>query len=91
MKEKIIAHESISLKEEKRLLQDIKELKAQKKQLSSNMGSKAEMGEAFEQKEHIHEQQKVLYETLYCYYYSFSLFLTLVLYFFSHLDSEEGL
>uniref|UniRef100_A0A0E0LWU5 Proton pump-interactor 1 n=1 Tax=Oryza punctata TaxID=4537 RepID=A0A0E0LWU5_ORYPU len=60
MKEKIIAHESISLKEEKRLLQDIKELKAQKKQLSSNMGSKAEMGEAFEQKEHIHEQQKIL-------------------------------
>ncbi|XP_015695995.1 uncharacterized protein LOC102718863 isoform X2 [Oryza brachyantha] len=60
MKEKIIAHESISLKEEKRLLQDIKELKAQKKQLYSNMGSKAEMGEVFQQKEHIHEQHKIL-------------------------------
>ncbi|KAF0892018.1 hypothetical protein E2562_012491 [Oryza meyeriana var. granulata] len=60
MKEKTIAHESISLKEEKRLLQEIKELKAQKKQLHSNMGSKTEMDEAFHNKEHIHEHQKIL-------------------------------
>ncbi|KAL5218048.1 hypothetical protein ABZP36_018732 [Zizania latifolia] len=60
IKDKIIAHESISLKEEKLLLQEIKELKAQKKQLYSNMGSKTEMDEAFHQKEQIHEQHKTL-------------------------------
>uniref|UniRef100_A0A0D9X700 Proton pump-interactor 1 n=1 Tax=Leersia perrieri TaxID=77586 RepID=A0A0D9X700_9ORYZ len=60
MKEKTITHESISLKDEKQLLQDIKELKAQKKQLYSNMGSRTEMDEAFNNKEHIHEKHKIL-------------------------------
>uniref|UniRef100_A0A0D9X9P6 Uncharacterized protein n=1 Tax=Leersia perrieri TaxID=77586 RepID=A0A0D9X9P6_9ORYZ len=60
MEENIIEHESICLKEEKCLLQDIKELKAQKKQLHSNMDSKVEIGEEFQQKEHTHEQLKIL-------------------------------
>lgn len=53
-------HETISLKEEKLLIKEINELKAQRKQLSSTMGSKAEINEAFDQKDHIHERHKVL-------------------------------
>jgi hypothetical protein len=36
-------HETISLKEEKLLIKEINELKAQRKQLSTTMGSKAEI------------------------------------------------
>jgi hypothetical protein len=53
-------HETISLKEEKLLIKEINELKAQRKQLSTTMGSKAEINEAFDQKDHIHERHKVL-------------------------------
>jgi len=53
-------HETISLNAEKQLLKEINDLKAQRKQLSSNMGSKAELSEAFDQKDHIHERHKVL-------------------------------
>jgi seryl-tRNA synthetase len=53
-------HETISLKAEKALLKEINDLKAQRKQLSSNIGSKAEINEAFDQKDHIHERHKVL-------------------------------
>lgn len=53
-------HETISLKEEKLLIKEINELKAQRKQLSATMGSKAEINEAFDQKDHIHERHKVL-------------------------------
>ncbi|KAK3133701.1 hypothetical protein QOZ80_6AG0539890 [Eleusine coracana subsp. coracana] len=59
-KERIMQHETISLKEEKLLIKEINDLKAQRKQLCSNMGSKAEINEAFDQKEHIHERHKTL-------------------------------
>jgi hypothetical protein len=59
-KERIMQHETISLKEEKLLIKEINDLKAQRKQLCSSMGSKAEINEAFDQKEHIHERHKVL-------------------------------
>lgn len=59
-KERIIQHETIDLKEEKLLLKEINDLKAQRKQLSSNIGSKAEINEAFDQKDHIHERHKAL-------------------------------
>lgn len=53
-------HETISLRAEKLLLKEINDLKAQRRQLSSNIGSKAEISEAFDQKDHIHERHKVL-------------------------------
>ncbi|KAL5658579.1 hypothetical protein ACJX0J_031742, partial [Zea mays] len=59
-KERIMQHETISLKEEKLLIKEINELKSQRKQLSATMGSKAEINEAFDQKDHIHERHKVL-------------------------------
>jgi len=60
-KERTMQHETISsLKEEKLLIKEINELKAQRKQLSATMGSKAEINEAFDQKDHIHERHKVL-------------------------------
>ncbi|RLN33125.1 uncharacterized protein C2845_PM03G01730 [Panicum miliaceum] len=60
MKERTMQHETISLNAEKQLLKEINDLKAQRKQLSSNMGSKAEINEAFNQKDHIHERHKAL-------------------------------
>ncbi|KAG2644318.1 hypothetical protein PVAP13_2KG411495 [Panicum virgatum] len=60
MKERTMQHETISLNAEKQLLKEINDLKAQRKQLSSNMGSKAELSEAFDQKDHIHERHKAL-------------------------------
>ncbi|XP_062194370.1 uncharacterized protein LOC133897597 [Phragmites australis] len=59
-KERIMQHETISLKEEKLLIKEINELKAQRKQLCSNMGSKAEINEALDQKDHVHERHKTL-------------------------------
>ncbi|XP_062200102.1 uncharacterized protein LOC133902505 isoform X2 [Phragmites australis] len=59
-KEKIMHHETISLKEEKLLLKDINDLKARRKQLYSDMGSQTEINEAFDQKDHIHERHKTL-------------------------------
>ncbi|KAM0869750.1 hypothetical protein ACQ4PT_040479 [Festuca glaucescens] len=59
-KEKTMEHETISLKQEKLFIKEINELKAQRKQVCSNLGSKAEISEAFHQKDHIHEQHKTL-------------------------------
>lgn len=59
-KENVMVHETISLKDEKRYIKEINELKTQRKQLCSNMGSKAEISEAFDQQDHIHEQHKTL-------------------------------
>ncbi|VAI19111.1 unnamed protein product [Triticum turgidum subsp. durum] len=59
-KQRTMEHETISLKEEKLFIKEINELKAQRKQACSNMGSEAEMSEAFHQKDHIHEQHKNL-------------------------------
>lgn len=59
-KEKTMEHETISLKQEKLFIREINELKAQRKQVCSNLGSKAEISEAFHQKDHIHEQHKTL-------------------------------
>uniref|UniRef100_A0A453L5B2 Uncharacterized protein n=1 Tax=Aegilops tauschii subsp. strangulata TaxID=200361 RepID=A0A453L5B2_AEGTS len=58
-KQRTMEHETISLKEEKLFIKEINDLKAQRKQACSNMGSEAEMSEAFHQKDHIHEQHKV--------------------------------
>ena len=55
-------HETIPLKQEKLFIKEINELKAQRKQVCSNLGSKAEISEAFHQKDHIHEQHKVLFK-----------------------------
>jgi uncharacterized coiled-coil DUF342 family protein len=57
-------HETISLKQEKLFIKEINDLKAQRKQVCSNLGSKAEISEAFHQKDHIHEQHKVLKQHL---------------------------
>ncbi|KAK8460065.1 hypothetical protein SEVIR_2G267800v4 [Setaria viridis] len=59
-KERTMQHETISLRAEKALIKEINDLKAQRKQLSSNIGSKAEINEAFDQKDHIHERHKAL-------------------------------
>ncbi|CAM0952076.1 unnamed protein product [Alopecurus aequalis] len=59
-KERTMEHETISLKQEKLFIKEINELKAQRKQVCSNLGSKAEISEAFHQKDHIHEQHKTL-------------------------------
>nr|CAB3457444.1 unnamed protein product [Digitaria exilis] len=59
-KERTMQHETISLKAEKLLIKEINDLKAQRKQLFSNIGSKAEISEAFDQKDHIHERHKAL-------------------------------
>ncbi|KAJ1290221.1 hypothetical protein BS78_02G226500 [Paspalum vaginatum] len=59
-KERTMQHETIPLREEKLLIKEINDLKAQRKQLSSNIGSKAEINEAFDQRDHIHERHKEL-------------------------------
>jgi len=59
-KEKTMEHETISLKQEKLFIKEINELKARRKQVCSNLGSEAEITEAFHQKDHIHEQHKTL-------------------------------
>ncbi|KAM0861796.1 hypothetical protein ACQ4PT_045650 [Festuca glaucescens] len=59
-KERTMEHETISLKQEKLFIKEINELKTQRKQVCSNLGSKAEISEAFHQKDHIHEQHKTL-------------------------------
>ncbi|WVZ65414.1 hypothetical protein U9M48_014779 [Paspalum notatum var. saurae] len=59
-KERTMQHETITLREEKILIKEINDLKAQRKQLSSNIGSKAEINEAFDQRDHIHERHKEL-------------------------------
>lgn len=60
MKEKSLQHETMTLKQEKMLLQEIKELKAQRKKLIDNMGSAAEIDEAFDQKDSVFDKLKVL-------------------------------
>lgn len=78
-------HETIPLKEEKLLIKEINELKSERKKLSSTMGSKAEINEAFDQKDHIHERHKVLkaansnraLNTISSYIYILTVFLTM--------------
>jgi hypothetical protein len=81
-------HETISLKEEKLLIKEINDLKAQQKQLCSSMGSKAEINEAFDQKEHIHERHKVAANCDYPFNYFSPVFILIS--FLSDLDIEEG-
>ncbi|KAL6844749.1 hypothetical protein ACP4OV_025408 [Aristida adscensionis] len=59
-KENTMQHHTIPLKEEKLLIKEINELKAQRKQLCANMGSKSEINEAFHQKDQIHERHQSL-------------------------------
>lgn len=59
MKEKSLQHETMTLKQEKMLMQEIKELKTQRKKLIDNMGSAAEIDEAFDQKDSVFDKLKV--------------------------------
>jgi ubiquitin len=60
MKEKSLQHETMTLKQEKMLIQEIKELKSQRKKLIDNMGSAAEIDKAFDQKDSVFDKLKVL-------------------------------
>lgn len=55
----MIQHETLALKEEKQLVREIKQLKQLREQLSSNMGSQAEIKQALEQREEFEERVKV--------------------------------
>ncbi|XP_073004977.1 uncharacterized protein [Typha latifolia] len=64
LKERSLQHETMSLKQEKLWIQEIKDLKAERKKLSSNMGSKAEIDEAFDQRDQIYERLGTLRKEL---------------------------
>ncbi|XP_072991030.1 uncharacterized protein [Typha latifolia] len=64
MKERSLQHETLSLKQEKLYIQEIKELKARRKQLSTTMGSKEKIEEAFDQKDQIYERLRTLKKEL---------------------------
>lgn len=55
-----LQHETIPLKEEKKYIHELKQLRQQRDQLALNMGSKTEIDEAVDLKEQIDEQFKVL-------------------------------
>jgi uncharacterized coiled-coil DUF342 family protein len=71
MKEKSLQHETMTLKQEKKLIQEIKELKSQRKKLIDNMGSAAEIDEAFDQKDGVFDKLKVLLIISLFLFYSF--------------------
>ncbi|KAL1219765.1 Proton pump-interactor [Cardamine amara subsp. amara] len=62
--EHIIQHETISLKEEKGLIREIKQLKQLREQISSSMGTKDEVKQALEEQEKTEERLKVLRKEL---------------------------
>lgn len=54
-----LQHVTIPLKEEKKYIHELKHLRYQRDQLTSNLNSSEEIDEAFEHKEQIEEQFKV--------------------------------
>ncbi|XP_074585326.1 uncharacterized protein LOC141841103 isoform X2 [Curcuma longa] len=59
-----LQHVTMPLKEEKKYIHDLKQLRQQRDQLTSNMGSITEMDEAFDQKEQIDERFNLLKKEL---------------------------
>ncbi|XP_042396523.1 uncharacterized protein LOC121986635 [Zingiber officinale] len=59
-----LQHVTMPLKEEKKYIHDLKQLRQQRGQLTSNMGSITEMDEAFDQKEQIDERFNLLKKEL---------------------------
>lgn len=57
----MIEHETLPLKEEKKLIREIEQLKQQREQFSSSMGKQDEIQQAFDQKDQIEERLKVLF------------------------------
>ncbi|XP_038703692.1 uncharacterized protein LOC119999940 [Tripterygium wilfordii] len=55
-----LQHETLTLKEEKLLIREMKQLKQQREQVSSTMGTQEEVQEAIDQKEDIEERLKFL-------------------------------
>ena len=70
-------------------IEEVNEMKAQRKQVCSNMGTMAETSEAFHQKGHIDDHDVILEATsfLFSIWFSSSFILTPI---FSFLDFEEG-
>lgn len=62
--EHMIEHETLPLKEEKQLIREIKQLKQQREQISSNMGKQNEVQQALDQKDQIEERSKFLRKEL---------------------------
>lgn len=60
-----LQHETMPLKEEKKYIHELKQLRHQRDQLTSNLGSQAEIDEAFNQREQIDKQFKV--HMFYCF------------------------
>ncbi|XP_077254169.1 uncharacterized protein LOC143893097 [Tasmannia lanceolata] len=56
----MIEHETMHLKEEKKLIHEIKQLKQYRKQLCASMGAQTEIQEAFNQRDSIEERFKLL-------------------------------
>lgn len=57
--EHMIQHETIALKEEKQFIREIKQLKQQREQFSSDMGSQDEEQEVVNKKDQVEERLKV--------------------------------
>ncbi|KAJ8747888.1 hypothetical protein K2173_014535 [Erythroxylum novogranatense] len=58
--EHMIQHETLPLKDEKKFIREIKQLKQQREQISSNMGTRDEVEQAMNQKNQVDEQLKSL-------------------------------
>ncbi|WOL12376.1 leucine-rich repeat-containing protein [Canna indica] len=59
-----LQHVTMPLKEEKKYIHELKQLRHQRDEFTSNMGSKTEIDEAFDQKEQIDEKFKILKKEL---------------------------
>ncbi|CAD5178975.1 unnamed protein product [Musa acuminata subsp. malaccensis] len=59
-----LQHETMPLKEEKQYIHELKQLRHQRDQLTSNLGSQAEIDEAFNQREQIDKRFKILKKEL---------------------------
>lgn len=57
--EHMIQHETLSLKDEKNLIREIKQLRTLREQLASNMGSQDEIQQAMDQKDQTEEHMRV--------------------------------
>ncbi|KAL7588328.1 hypothetical protein Lser_V15G36581 [Lactuca serriola] len=62
--EHMIQHETLSLKDEKNLIREIKQLRTLREQLASNMGSQDEIQQAMDQKDQTEEHMRTLRKEL---------------------------
>ncbi|CAI9265586.1 unnamed protein product [Lactuca saligna] len=62
--EHMIQHETLSLKDEKNLIREIKQLRTLREQLASNMGSQDEIQQAMDQKDQTEENMRTLRKEL---------------------------